>query len=136
MKFPTMAVLEVKKMVDEAIIPTYSDENHYTIYALDDTEIKADTTVGIRTGLIFAFPSNYCCLLVSAKENLKALGGLVDSDYRGEIKVIGTSPVDIIIKKGDIIAKAFILEIATPEIKICDEFEEDPEQLIFINPAN
>ena len=89
--------------------------------------IKSKTSSLIPTGLAVAFPEDYEIQIrprsgLAAKKNIGVLNspGTIDSDYRGEIKVIifNHGEEDFIINNGDRIAQM----VLTPIIKM--ELEE------------
>ena len=61
-----------------------------------------------------------------AKIGVSVRGGVIDSDYRGELVVLlhidpsdeGDGPRDYLIKEGDRIAQLLVLPCATPEVAI------------------
>ena len=60
-----------------------------------------------------------------ASNGLLTLGGVIDSDYAGEIIAIMTSLADTIkIKKGQKIAQLIVSNIAYPEIKKVESLKE------------
>lgn len=52
--------------------------------------------------------------------------GVIDADYRGEIKILlfNHGEVDFAIKEGDRIAQLVLEKISTPEVKEVDTLEE------------
>lgn len=91
-------VLEIKKLDERAIIPTYGtkDSAGADLYALldEELEIKPGESKMIPTGLAMAIPSGYVGLIyarssLGCKKGLAPANkvGVIDSDYRGEIKV-------------------------------------------------
>ena len=93
-----LAELKIKKLDEKAIIPTYGTEYSAgaDLYALldEDLEIKPGETVMIKTGLAMAIPTGYVGLIyarssLGSKKGLAPANkvGVIDSDYRGEIKV-------------------------------------------------
>tara|TARA_B100001778_G_C18369910_1_gene530303 strand:- start:162 stop:599 length:438 start_codon:yes stop_codon:yes gene_type:complete len=90
--------------------------------------IRPKTSSLISTGLSVAFPENYEIQIrprsgLAAKNNISVLNtpGTIDSDYRGEIKVIiyNHGDSDFIINNGDRIAQM----VLSPVIKM--ELEEN-----------
>ena len=85
----------------------------------------------IPTGISIALPSNEYVALVYVRSSLgfkKGVTlsnsvGVIDSDYRGEIKVslANLSDKDFIVNPGDRVAQLVITPVAIPEIKIVDE---------------
>jgi len=94
-----MKVLKIKKLDKDAIIPTYGtkDSAGADLYALLDTEVKIKPreTVIISTGLAMSIPEGYVGLIyarssLGTKKGLAPANkvGVIDSDYRGEVKVV------------------------------------------------
>ena len=126
--------LKIKKLDENAIIPTYGTEYSAgaDLYALldEDLEIKPGETVMIGTGLAMAIPTGYVGLIyarssLGSKKGLAPANkvGVIDSDYRGEIKVplFNQSKETQIIAKNERIAQI----IFTPYLKV--NFQETNE---------
>lgn len=126
--------LKIKKLDEKAIIPTYGTEYSAgaDLYALldEDLEIKPGETVMIGTGLAMAIPTGYVGLIyarssLGSKKGLAPANkvGVIDSDYRGEIKVplFNQSKETQIIAKNERIAQI----IFTPYLKV--KFQETDE---------
>ena len=126
--------LKIKKLDEKAIIPTYGTEYSAgaDLYALldEDLEIKPGETVMIGTGLAMAIPTGYVGLIyarssLGSKKGLAPANkvGVIDSDYRGEIKVplFNQSKETQIIAKNERIAQI----IFTPYLKV--NFQETDE---------
>lgn len=126
--------LKIKKLDEKAIIPTYGTEYSAgaDLYALldEDLEIKPGETVMIKTGLAMAIPTGYAGLIyarssLGSKKGLAPANkvGVIDSDYRGEIKVplFNQSKETQIISKNERIAQI----IFTPYLRV--NFQETDE---------
>ena len=126
--------LKIKKLDEKAIIPTYGTEYSAgaDLYALldEDLEIKPGETIMIGTGLAMVIPTGYAGLIyarssLGSKKGLAPANkvGVVDSDYRGEIKVplFNQSKETQIISKNERIAQI----IFTPYLKV--NFQETDE---------
>ena len=126
--------LKIKKLDEKAIIPTYGTEYSAgaDLYALldEDLEIKPGETVMIKTGLAMAIPTGYAGLIyarssLGSKKGLAPANkvGVIDSDYRGEIKVplFNQSKETQIIAKNERMAQI----IFTPYLKV--NFQETEE---------
>lgn len=113
--------LNIKKLRDDAIIPTYGSEYAAgaDLYALTDEKIiiNPNETVFIKTGIAMAIPENYVGLIyarsgLGTKKGLAPANcvGVIDSDYRGEIIVAlyNHSNESRIIENGDRIAQLVI----------------------------
>jgi len=77
--------------------PSYGTEKAscFDIYAAEDAVIKPSQMVAVRTGLILEPPEGYGVMLyprsgISSKTLLRFANsvGVIDNDYRGEIKVL------------------------------------------------
>lgn len=96
-KIKTMKV-GIKKINDKATIPTYGSEYAAgaDLYACleSDVTVASHATVMIPTGLAMELPVGYAGLIyarsgLASKKGLAPANkvGVVDSDYRGEVKV-------------------------------------------------
>lgn len=117
--------MRLAKLHNDAIIPTRGSKSAagYDLYCYEDITLFPITPTIIPIGISLAIPQNHYGQ-IAARSSMGAkgiivLGGVIDSDYRGEIKVclISTlmqSPVTI--SKGSRIAQLLIIPIHTPEI--------------------
>lgn len=122
--------LKVKKMKDDAIIPTRGSEEAagVDLYAcLDEPSltIKPGETVMFGSGIACEFPKGYWGMVVPRSSigwkkhlSIPQSMGVIDNDYRGEIKIvftnIGTETQEI--KHGDRIAQLILLPYYTYNI--------------------
>ena len=126
-----MVKVLIRKLSPEVKLPSYKSSGasgmDLMAFIKSSVTIKPKTSDLIPTGLSIAFSEDYEIQIrprsgLAAKNNISVLNtpGTIDSDYRGEIKIIiynhGNS--DFVINNGDRIAQM----ILTPVIKI--EFEE------------
>ena len=91
--------VNIKKLSDDAIIPTRgtNESAGYDLYAHideDKHELKPGETFMIGTGIAVEIPKGYFAAIfarsgIAAKRNLRPANcvAVIDSDYRGEIKV-------------------------------------------------
>lgn len=127
--------MNIKRLNENAIIPTTGSEYAagYDLYAAIDKEIilSPSATVLIGTGWAMEIPLGVFGAIfarsgLAVKEGLRPANcvGVIDSDYRGEVKVAvhNDSTMDRIITPGERIAQLVIL----PYYKI-DEFVESDE---------
>lgn len=117
--------LKIKKLNSEAVIPKYATENDagMDLYALESSEISPLERVQISTGIAMEIPEGFVGLVwdksgLSHKFGLKVLGGVIDSGYRGEIKVglINLGKEKYTFEKGHKIAQLLIQPIAKAEL--------------------
>ena len=94
-----MEQLKIKKIDERAKLPTYGtiDSAGADLYAVLDEDIKITPgeTVIISTGLSMAIPRGYVGLIyarssLGTKKGLAPANkvGVIDADYRGEVKVV------------------------------------------------
>ena len=134
-----MVKVLIKKLDPTIKLPEYKTEGasgmDLIAFLKEPMEIKPRNSSLVPTGLSVAFPENYEIQIrprsgLAAKNNISVLNtpGTIDSDYRGEIKVIiynhGNS--NFIINNGDRIAQMVLV----PVIKMnLEETEELPETI-------
>ena len=134
-----MVKVLIKKLSPEVQLPSYKTSGasgmDLMAYINSSIIIKPKTSSLISTGLSIAFSEDYEIQIrprsgLAAKNNISVLNtpGTIDSDYRGEIKVIiyNHGNNDFIINNGDRIAQM----ILTPVIKMeLDETSDLPETI-------
>lgn len=114
-----MATIKIKKLHENAIIPSYqtSEAAGFDLHSIDELIIKAGERALVKTGFAIALPSGYELQVrprsgLALKNGITVLNspGTVDSDYRGEIMVIliNHSNEDFAIKQGDRIAQGVV----------------------------
>ncbi|MFT4325938.1 MAG: dUTP diphosphatase [Candidatus Woesearchaeota archaeon] len=120
-----MVVLKIQKLHPDAILPHYSREGDAAmdLYSIEDVTIKPKERVAVGTGIATEFDKNHVLLYrdrsgLAFKHGITALGGVFDSNYRGEHKVIllNTGDEAYTIHKGDRIVQFIVLE--KPHIEI------------------
>lgn len=97
-------------------------------------EIAPRALVTVPTGIAIALPSAEFVALVFARSGLGIKHGIslsngvgvIDSDYRGEIRVglANLSDTPYIIQPGDRIAQLAVMPVAHPALQITDELDE------------
>jgi len=125
--------LQIKKLTSTAKIPTYGREGDaaFDFYADESITIPAKDSVKVSTGVAIAFPDGYVLLFrdrssMSFKYGITMLGGVFDSNYRGEykIKLYNTSDVDYKIEQGDKVVSGLLLKRPTVEFEEVDELDD------------
>lgn len=116
--------LKVKKLTLDAIIPTYATDGSgcFDIYSTTAGDVFEDLT--FDTGLSFEIPQGFVMLVFSRsghgfKSGIRLANcvGVIDSDYRGELKVKLTNDSSnktsrlnwLTVNKGDRIAQALVI---------------------------
>ena len=126
--------IEFKKLNQDAKLPSYS---HLTdagmdLYALEDIIINPAEKVLIPTGLAIHLPAGYVALFwdkssIASQKGLKSLGGVIDSGYTGEMKVIlvNLSNESQTISKGAKFIQLLIQPVEHCDIVFVDHINED-----------
>jgi dUTP pyrophosphatase len=107
---------------DDTLIPSYqtSGSAGCDLRSTDNVVIPSGSRLVVGTGLKLEIPSGFGAMVcarsgLSAKNGIQVLNGpgIVDNDYRGEIKVIlhNSGKEDFIVKKGDRIAQILFFPI-------------------------
>lgn len=129
--------LKIKKLDPESIIPKYAhvDDAGMDLFSLDEVVINRNQRVQIPTGIAMEIPNGFVGLIwdksgLSHKYGLKTLGGVIDSGYRGEIKVgiINLGDEDYKIGKGDKIAQMIIQQKTAVEIIEVGELDSNSQR--------
>ena len=120
MRKEQLEVVQVKKVRPDAYIPTRESEfaAGADLYAVEATEIPPGKRAIIPTGIAVAF-SNDVYLRIAPRSGLAwkngvdVLAGVVDSDYRGELKVIlvNHSDENFTVSPGDRIAQMILEKV-------------------------
>jgi dUTP pyrophosphatase len=103
----------VKKLVEKARLPIIGSIHAagYDLHSIEDTVVPAKGKALVGTGLAFGIPEgNYGRIAprsgLAAKNFIDVGAGVIDSDYRGEVKVLlfNFSDVEFKVAEGDRIA--------------------------------
>jgi len=134
-----MAKVLIKRLDPKVKLPAYKTEgaSGMDLMAFIDNTIflKPKTSTLVPTGLSVAFSKNFEIQIrprsgLAAKNNISVLNtpGTIDSDYRGEIKVIifNHGNDDFIINNGDRIAQMILTPVEKMEL---EETKDLPETL-------
>lgn len=128
--------IKIKRLKNGAVIPTRGSEyaaGSDLYSAENDLYIEDRQTVMIGTGIAMEIPEGYVGLVyarsgLACKEGLAPANkvGVIDSDYRGEIKVAlyNQSGEKKLVKKGERIAQIVIAPFLTPEFTEVSELDE------------
>ena len=131
-------MLKIKKLNENAIIPKAATGGSagMDLYACleNDITIKPGERTLVSTGIAIALPDNSYVAYIYARSGLAIKNGItlsncvgvVDSDYRGEVKVglINLSDSDYTVSNGDRIAQMVIAPVIIPQIEEVEELDE------------
>jgi len=124
--------LKIKKVKKGARLPKYVHKNDagMDLFSAESFVLNPGERKVCLTGIAMAIPTGYVGLIwdksgVAAKGGIKTMGGVIDSNYRGEIGIIlkNLSDNKYKISKGDKIAQMLIQKVASPEIEEVDDLE-------------
>ena len=119
--------IKVQKLSECATIPSKSNQSDagWDLYAAEDAIIEPLQTELIGTDIAMAIPEGYVGLIwdrsgMATKRGVHRFAGVIDSGYRGQIKVClwNSTQEHCIINKGDRIAQ--ILFQAVPDFPIIE----------------
>lgn len=124
--------VKIKKLHSNAIIPSYQSlgAGAFDLHSVEGSYCYQGGPTIVRTGLAFEIPEGHVMLVFSRsghgfKEDVRLANcvGVIDSDYRGEVKVKLTkdSHEYFYISSGDRIAQAIILPFEQAQFVVVDE---------------
>jgi dUTP pyrophosphatase len=136
--------IKVKRLHPDAIMPTYATDGAacFDLYAatvVDEARagglLYPGKQIIVGTGLAFEIPHGYMMRIASRsglafKHNIEVFPGVIDSDFRGEVKVLLNCWPSVggyhsmLIKPGDRIAQAYICEVPRVQFEEVDDLSE------------
>ena len=132
-----MVKVLIKKLNPAVEIPEYKTSGasgmDLNAFVEKPVTIKSKTSTLIPTGLSVAFSKNYEIQIrprsgLAVKNNITILNtpGTIDSDYRGEIKVLifNHGNVDFIINNGDRIAQMILSPVVKIDLELINDLPE------------
>ena len=132
-----MVKVLIKRLSQEVNLPSYKTSGasgmDLMAFIKSSITIKPKTSCLIPTGLSMAFSKDYEVQIrprsgLAAKNNISVLNtpGTIDSDYRGEIKVIiyNHGDKDFVINNNDRIAQMILTPVIKMELQEIDELPE------------
>tara|TARA_B100001059_G_C17473361_1_gene398132 strand:+ start:27 stop:464 length:438 start_codon:yes stop_codon:yes gene_type:complete len=132
-----MVKVLIKKLDPSVKLPEYKTSGasgmDLIAFLKDPINIKPKKSSLIPTGLSVAFSENYEIQIrprsgLAAKKNISVLNtpGTIDSDYRGEIKVIiyNHGDTDFVVNNGDRIAQMILSPVIKMKLEETDKLPE------------
>jgi dUTP pyrophosphatase len=138
--------IKIKKLTSGARIPTYATDGSgaFDLYVDSDHWPEVTQKIGLHvlgrapyhfgTGLSFEIPKDHVMLVFSRSGHgfnygarLSNCVGVIDSDFRGEVKVALTCDMPdgrLTVKPGDRIAQALIIPVPRVQLLLSDELGE------------
>lgn len=131
-------ILKIKKLNENAVIPAMATAGSagMDLRACIDSDviINPGERALIPTGLAIALESNAYVAYIYARSGLAVKSGItlancvgvIDSDYRGELKVglVNISDKPFTVSNGERIAQLVISPVIVPEIAVVSELDE------------
>ena len=127
--------IKIKKLHKDAKLPTFAHDTDagMDLYTVEDFTIFPNEHKTIKTGVVIVFPEGYAALVwdksgIALKRYLKTVGGVFDTDYRGEYLIglynFGKEPQSFSV--GDKIAQLLIQKVEHPKILEVTELDDTP----------
>ena len=115
-----------------AIAPTRGSAGAagYDLYANEDVVITDSEFTPVSTGVTVAIPPGYYGRIaprsgLAAKYGVFIGGGVIDEDYRGELKVLMSCLFGMYdVSRGERIAQLILEKITTPELEIVTSLDD------------
>lgn len=127
------SILKVKKIHPDAKLPRYAKEGDAGLdfCSVERFVLGPNMRHTFSTGVSMEIPKGYVALVwdksgLASKKGITVLGGVIDSGYRGEYKIVlyNTTEDEFEVNVGDKIAQVLIQPVESVEIKEVDELEE------------
>lgn len=132
-----MSTIRVKKLSPNAILPAYgsAEAAGADLYACLETavQIQPGETFWVPTGIALEVPKG-CAGLIYARSSMGTKRGLapankvgvIDSDYRGEIRVVLLNHSKQVqsIEPGERVAQLIITPVLTPAYEECEDLTD------------
>jgi dUTP pyrophosphatase len=128
--------LPIRRLRDDAVVPSraYAGDAGLDLAACERVELGAGERATVATGLAVAIPEGYAGFVqprsgLAAKHGITIVNtpGLIDSGYRGELKVIllNTDPHEtFVVEPGMRIAQLLVLEVPDVDPVEVDELPD------------
>ena len=118
-------MIKIKKLSEEAKVPNYANPGDagMDFYSNEEVILEPNQRKLISTGISMAIPEGYVGLFwdksgIASKFGIKTMAGVIDSGYRGEIKILlhNLSTEKFEVKKGMKIAQMLIQPVEQKQI--------------------
>lgn len=126
-------MIKVKRLTSTATIPTRGSEQAagLDLYADNEHTVLPNCVSVVPTGIAMAIPDGFVGLVwprsgLACKYGVQTLAGVIDSDYRGEIKVALTTctKTTMRINKGDRVAQLLIMPVSMLQCVEVDSMDD------------
>jgi dUTP pyrophosphatase len=129
-------ILPFRRLNGSAVVPARAHDGDagYDLCAAESTSIPPGDRASVGTGIAVAIPDDHAGLVVprsglAARHGVALVNapGLIDSGYRGELRVLLLNTdreQPFAVEPGDRIAQLIILRVESPELVEAEELEE------------
>lgn len=126
-------VLRFKQLDPRAVLPKRGSElaAGLDVCSIEDLQLGPKQRIAARTGLAVAIPPGFYGRIaprsgLAAKSGLDVLAGVIDSDYRGEVRCLlyNTGDETINLPAGSKICQLLIEQIITPDAAWAMDLDE------------
>ena len=127
------SLLKIKKLTTEAALPTRGSSSAagLDLHSIEPVRLLPRQRALVRTGLAVAVPEGYYGRIaprsgLATKNGIDVLAGVIDADYRGEIKCLlyNTGDETVELPAQTKICQLIIEKIVTPAAAWVDELPE------------
>lgn len=127
--------VKIQRLNPNLIVPSYAhaEDAGLDLYSLEDKILAPGERYLFKLGFALEIPKGYVGLIwdksgLAASSGITSLGGVIDSNYRGEVGVVvfNTSKQAIDFKKGDRIAQLLIQPIESVEVEEVKKLSDSP----------
>ena len=124
--------IKIKKLSEDAIVPTRANESDagWDLYVPHDFLLPHQSRALVPTHIAMAIPKGYVGLIwdrsgVAVKKGVHRFAGVIDSGYRGEVKVClwNSSEWDVHFRKGERIAQILFQIITSCQLIEVEELD-------------
>jgi len=124
--------VKFRKIKEEATVPSYAHKGDAAmdLYSLEERTLERGEPYLFHLGFASEFPQEFVALVQDrssmGKRGVRTLGGVIDSNYRGEWGVILVNVTDneVLIRPGDRIAQVLFIPIAQASITSSESLSE------------
>jgi dUTP pyrophosphatase len=121
--------VKVARLRPDAVLPTraYAGDAGFDLYAAEPAQLEPGMRTQVLTGVAVEIPAGQAGLILprsglAAKHGITLVNapGLIDSGYRGELRVLllNTDPTSTFeLAAGDRIAQLVLVDVVTPELE-------------------
>jgi len=127
--------VRVARLRPDAILPTraYAGDAGFDLYAAEPARLEPGMRAEVPTGVALEIPAGRAGLVLprsglAGKHGITLVNapGLIDSGYRGELRVLllNTDPTEAFeLAAGDRIAQLVVVDVLTPELEEVDALD-------------